>query len=153
MNRDALTDLPNRFALMENIKSLEHANVFLIDIDNFSNINSAYGFEVGDRVLIEVSRLIGIVKPPSSELFRLNSDEFIVVCSELMSSKKLSELASSMISFFDQTEILTLDDDTDIKISISIGIAIGEDNEILSHARIAIKELREHNRSSYKIYD
>lgn len=153
MNRDALTDLPNRFALMEYIQSLEHANVFLIDIDNFSNINSAYGFEVGDRVLIEVSRLIGIVKPPSSELFRLNSDEFIVVCSELMSSKKLSELASSMISFFDQTEILTLNDDTDIKISISIGIAIGEDNEILSHARTAIKELREHNRSSYKIYD
>lgn len=153
MNKDALTDVPNRFALMEYIQSLEHANVFLIDIDNFSNINSAYGFEVGDRVLIEVSRLIGIVKPPSSELFRLNSDEFIVVCSELMSSKKLSELSSSMISFFDQTEILTLNDDTDIKISISIGIAIGEDNEILSHARTAIKELREHNRSSYKIYD
>lgn len=152
INRDLLTDLPSRFALMEEFESLEHANVFLIDIDNFSNINCTYGFEIGDRVLVETARLLGIVKPLSSKLFRLNSDEFVVVCGEMMSSKKLSELASSMISFFDQTEVLALDDE-DIKISISIGIAIGRENEVLSHARTAIKELREHKRSSYKVYD
>lgn len=152
MNRDSLTELPSRFALIEHLESLEHANVFLIDVDNFSNINSAYGFEVGDRVLVEIARLIDIAKPLSSTLFRLNSDEFVVVCTEMMSSSKLSELASSMISFFDQTEILALDD-VDIKISVSIGIAIGKGSGVLSHARTAIKELREHKRASYKIYD
>ncbi|TKI70239.1 EAL domain-containing protein [Sulfurimonas crateris] len=153
INRDSLTSLPSRFALIEHLESLEHANVFLIDVDNFSNINSAYGFEIGDRALVEIARLIDIAKPLSSTLFRLNSDEFVLVCTEMMSSKKLSELASSLISFFDQTEVLALDDDTDIKISISIGIAIGRESGILSHARTAIKELREHKRASYKIYD
>ena len=74
MNQDLLTALPSRFALMDHLKSLDHANVFLIDIDNFSNINSAYGFETGDQVIVEAARLIGIAKPLSSKLFRLNSD-------------------------------------------------------------------------------
>lgn len=152
MNQDLLTSLPNRFDLIQSLQSLGHANIFLLDIDNFSHINNAYGFEVGDRVLVEVARLIGIVKPLSSRLFRLNSDEFVILCTEMMSIKKLSELASSIISFFDQTEIFSEGDIT-IKISISVGISIGRDCEILTYARTAIKELREHKRASYKIYD
>lgn len=149
---DSLTNIPNRFALMEYLDGVEHANVFLIDIDNFSNINSAYGFEIGDAALVEIVRLIGYIKPLTSKLFRMNSDEFVVVCSNMMSSKNLSDIASSMISFFDQTDI-SISDDIDIRVSISIGIAIGHSNETLNHARVAIKELREHKRGSFKIYD
>lgn len=149
---DSLTNVENRFALMEYLQDLEHANVFLIDIDNFSNINNAYGFEMGDAALIEIARLIGIAKPFASKLFRLNSDEFVIVCLDIMSSKRLFEAASSMISFFDHSEI-ALSDDIDIKASISIGIALGRGTEILNHARTAIKELREHKRASYKMYD
>lgn len=149
---DSLTNVENRFALMEYLQDLEHANVFLIDIDNFSNINNAYGFEMGDVALVEIARLIGIAKPSASKLFRLNSDEFAIVCLDTMSSKRLTEAASSMISFFDQSEI-ALSDDIDIKASISIGIALGVGTEILNHARTAIKELREHKRASYKMYD
>jgi diguanylate cyclase (GGDEF)-like protein len=149
---DSLTNIQNRFALMKYLQSLEHANIFLIDIDNFSNINNAYGFEIGDMALVEIARLISIAKPLTSKLFRLNSDEFVVVCLDTMSSKRLSEAASSMISFFDQSEI-ALSDDIEVKVSISIGIALGGGTEILNHARTAIKELREHKRSSYKMYD
>ncbi|WP_310442379.1 bifunctional diguanylate cyclase/phosphodiesterase [Sulfurimonas sp.] len=152
IHNDSLTNIANRFALMEYLQGLEHANIFLIDIDNFSNINNAYGFEIGDAALVEIARLIAIVKPFTSKLFRLNSDEFVVVCMDVMSSKKLSDAASSMISFFDQTEIEVCDD-MNIKVSISIGISIGSGTEILNHARTAIKELREHKRSSYKVYD
>src|SRR3990167_733332 len=152
IHNDSLTNIANRFALMEYLQGLEHANIFLIDIDNFSNINNAYGFEIGDAALVEIARLIAIVKPFTSRLFRLNSDEFVVVCMDVMSSKKLSDAASSMISFFDQTEIEVCDD-MNIKVSISIGISIGSGTEILNHARTAIKELREHKRSSYKVYD
>lgn len=152
IHNDSLTNIANRFALMEYLQGLEHANIFLIDVDNFSNINNAYGFEIGDAALVEIARLIAIVKPSTSKLFRLNSDEFVVVCMDVMSSKKLSDAASSMISFFDQTEIEVCDD-MNIKVSISIGISIGSGTEILNHARTAIKELREHKRSSYKVYD
>lgn len=149
---DQLTNIPNRFALTEYLQELEHANLFLINIDNFSNINNTYGLEFGDKVLIEVARLLGIAKPFASKLFRINSDEFVVVCLDMMSPNALSSAANSMVSFFDQMEMEIIDD-VPIKVSVSIGIAIGADSNIINHARIAIKELREHKRGSFKIYN
>ena len=149
---DSLTNVANRFSLIEYLQSVKNVNLFLIDIDNFNNINNAYGFEIGDIVLIEITRLLNLAKPNSSKLFRVNSDEFAVVCTDIMSSQKLSDIASSVISFFDQSEI-DISDEITIKISLSIGISIGSGAEILNHARIAIKELREHKRGSFKIYD
>lgn len=150
--KDSLTGIPNRFALMEYLHDINHANLFLIDIDNFSNINGTYGFAVGDLVLVEMARLIDIAKPFYSKLFRINADEFVVVSLNVLSHNSLSDAASSMVSFFDQTEI-AISDDINIKVSISIGIAIGHGNEILNHAKIAIKELREHRRGHSRIYD
>jgi len=149
---DHLTNVLNRFALMQYLKDIQSGNVFLLNIDNFNNINNAYGFDIADEVLVEVARLIDISKPTSSKLFRLNSDEFVLVTTDIMSSKELGFIASSIISFFDQIDIC-VGDDIDIKISISIGIAIGSSKTLLNHARIAIKELRKHKRADYKIYN
>jgi len=134
------------------LQNREYAKIFLIEIDNFSNVNNAYGFKIGDLLLIEMAKLIAIVKPYNSKLFRLNSDEFVLVSTNKLSLKTLRDDASSMVSFFDQTDILVLDD-IDIKVSVSIGVSTGRGSEILKNARIAIKELREHRRASYKIYD
>ncbi|MFA7501430.1 MAG: GGDEF domain-containing protein [Sulfurimonas sp.] len=134
------------------MQNREYAKIFLIEIDNFSNVNNAYGFKIGDLLLIEMAKLIAIVKPYNSKLFRLNSDEFVLVSTNKLSLKTLRDDASSMVSFFDQTDILVLDD-IDIKVSVSIGVSTGRGSEILKNARIAIKELREHRRASYKIYD
>jgi diguanylate cyclase (GGDEF)-like protein len=149
---DQLTDIPNRAALMECIREMEHGNVFLLNVDNFNNVNNAYGFDIGDKVLIEISKLIDIAKPSTLKLFRMNSDEFVLVSQEMMNSNELASVASSIISFFDQIEIF-IDDNINIKVSLSIGIAEGSSDVVLNHARIAIKELREHVRSAYKIYN
>ena len=149
---DHLTNVLNRFALMQHLKDIKSGNVFLLNIDNFNNINNAYGFDIADEVLVEVARLIDISKPTSSKLFRLNSDEFVLVTTDIMSSKDLGFIASSIISFFDQIDIC-VGEDIDIKISISIGIAIGSSKTLLNHARVAIKELRKHKRADYKIYN
>ncbi len=149
---DSLTNVANRFALIEYLQSVKNANLFLIDIDNFNNINNAYGFAIGDLALIEITRLLNMAKPYKAKIFRVNSDEFAVVCVDIMSSQKLSDIASSIISFFDQSEI-DISDDIIVKVSVSIGISIGRGAEILNDARTAIKELREHKRGSFKIYD
>ncbi|OHE06489.1 MAG: hypothetical protein A2513_03325 [Sulfurimonas sp. RIFOXYD12_FULL_33_39] len=149
---DSLTGISNRFALMEYLQNVQHANLFLIDIDNFSNINGAYGFEMGDIALVEIARLLEVAKPFNCELFRINSDEFVLVSLSVLSHNSLSEAASSMVSFFDHTEI-HISNNIYIKVSISIGISIGHGNELLNHAKTAIKELREHRRGHSRIYD
>lgn len=149
---DSLTNVANRFALIDYLRHVKHANLFLVDIDNFNNINNRYGFEIGDKVLVRIAELLSLAKPYTSMLFRINSDEFAIVCLEMMSLQRLGDAASSMISFFDQTEIEVAKDIT-VKVSISVGIAIGGGSEILNQARTAIEELREHKRASFKIYD
>lgn len=151
MNYDKLTDMSDRFALVECLDSMEYANLFLIDVDNFSNLNNTYGFDCGDKILIEIGKLINISKPTKAKSFRINSDEFAIVCSEMLDSKQLLNIADSIISFFNQMDIDV--DDISIKASVSIGISIGGGSDILNHARTAIKELREHRRGSSKIYD
>jgi len=149
---DDLTNISNRLALMESLQEMKNGNLFLLNVDNFSNINNAYGLEIGDKALVEIARLINISKPASTKLFRINSDEFVLISTDILSPKDLGQMASSIISFFDQME-LSIDDDIEMKVSVSIGIAIGASNTLLNHARIAIKELREHKRAAYKIYD
>ena len=152
MKQDKLTSMNDRFALMDYLDSVEYTNLFLIDVDNFSNLNDTYGFDSGDKILIEIGKLIDISKPATAKSFRINSDEFAVVCSEILNMNQLSNMADAMISFFDQMEI-DIGLEAPIKTSISIGISIVKGSALLNNARTAIKELREHRRASSKIYD
>ena len=43
---DQLTDIPNRVALMECIREIEYGSVFLLNVDNFNNVNNVYGFDI-----------------------------------------------------------------------------------------------------------
>jgi diguanylate cyclase (GGDEF)-like protein len=144
--------MENRFALIDDLDCTEFANIFLINIDNFSNFNNTYGFEYGDKILIEIAKLIAKSKPSASKLYRIDSDEFAVVSLGEMKANKLSDIASSMVSFFDQIEI-PVDEEISTRASISIGVSSGVGSQILNQAKIAMKESREHSRGSYKIYD
>jgi diguanylate cyclase (GGDEF)-like protein/PAS domain S-box-containing protein len=86
-NTDALTGLSNRrefFHVLEReIKRMHRTNndvsLLLLDIDHFKQINDAYGHDVGDKVLIEVS---GIIKNSLRETdlpSRIGGEEFAVM--------------------------------------------------------------------------
>lgn len=59
---DNLTGLHARHYLDEQIQSRQRKDLFgsliLVDIDYFKKINDTYGHQVGDRILIQVSRII-----------------------------------------------------------------------------------------------
>lgn len=54
--------------------------VYLLDLDNFKEINDEYGHDVGDDLLVAVARRLAALVRPSDTVARLGGDEFVVVC-------------------------------------------------------------------------
>jgi diguanylate cyclase (GGDEF)-like protein len=52
---------------------------YLIDLDNFKEVNDVYGHDAGDRVLVETARRIGSVIRDSDVLLRWGGEEFLIV--------------------------------------------------------------------------
>ena len=100
---DVLTGLYNRRYFMEYMESLqerlnetsEMAYLFLIDLDHFKTINDSLGHDIGDKLLIEVSRRIEKYIKNIFTLARLGGDEFILVSKEYHQEEMTGEMAYS----------------------------------------------------------
>ena len=95
---DPLTSLPNRRALMEQL-SREWARVqryggslavVMADIDHFKNVNDTYGHAAGDKLLVQVARVIASQCRETDMPARYGGEEFIIIVP--------GEAASSAIS-------------------------------------------------------
>ncbi len=83
---DALTGLPNRRAVFENLETLfslaRHLNhsvlLAFIDLDKFKMINDCYGHQAGDAFLQQVGQRLKLGISPDDQLGRLGGDEFMV---------------------------------------------------------------------------
>ena len=74
---DELTDLPNRRVMEHRVNKLLHAAdtsgfaLAFLDVDNFKHINDYYGHAIGDALLVEVARRIGLNLRASDMLSRI----------------------------------------------------------------------------------
>ena len=88
---DPLTGLPNRTLLVENLKraidraarAQRQVALLFIDLDDFKTVNDTLGHDVGDELLIEVTRRLTCAMRGADTVARFGGDEFIVVCEEL----------------------------------------------------------------------
>ena len=84
---DALTGLPNRSLLSEHLdRALEfdrrvgrHTYVAVLDLDNFKDVNDAYGHAYGDVMLQRISQRITSCLGDEDFLARTGGDEFALV--------------------------------------------------------------------------
>lgn len=158
---DALTELPNRRALQDNIslytkeKHYKKAALMFIDVDNFKFINDTLGHNVGDQCIIQIGkRLKSIVKKPS-KLYRISGDEFVVFMPYIKEQSEFNNIAEDILNQFKNSfEIKGMV----LHISVSIGIAVypyhgltGE--ELLMNADIAMYKAKEEGRAKYTLYD
>ena len=121
---DALTGLPNRAALMQQLSQrgpLDDTTVLFIDLDGFKEVNDALGHESGDGVLRDVASRIAADMPDGVSVGRLGGDEFLAIMTERRRGRRRSTVARGIIAGIEQLGT-TL---TRFPLSASIGIATG----------------------------
>jgi diguanylate cyclase len=100
---DALTGLPNRRAVMENLPRQfalarrNHQSVLIafVDLDGFKQINDQFGHHTGDAFLVEVGRRLQVGLRGGDVLGRLGGDEFVLagLCSATSDTAEIAILA------------------------------------------------------------
>jgi len=146
---DTLTGLPNRTRFLETLHERLGSGsgaVVLLNIDRFASINHALGNAVGDRLLVEIGKLLGQLTPTPTLVSRLWGDEFaFLLCgSDRAQAQSFAQMLLATLSHPITLEGQRLDVDG------SLGLALypqdGKDAVVLlrgaDHAMLAAKRRR-----------
>jgi diguanylate cyclase (GGDEF)-like protein/PAS domain S-box-containing protein len=97
---DNLTGLPNRLLLLDRIehaitKVVRHqivGGLIFIDLDNFKEVNDTLGHDIGDTLLVIVSKTIKDVIRDEDTLARIGGDEFIILVDNIGNNKENAKI-------------------------------------------------------------
>lgn len=154
--RDSLTGLYNKGMtakrVNERLSSLRgkyHA-LFIIDIDNFKNVNDSYGHACGDNVLCEIAERLTLSFRKEDIIGRVGGDEFIALMANIGDvdavNAKAVEMCDTMRSAIN-----------DVSLSISVGVAVSPAfgtyfSELYKNADAALYESKKNGKDSYTVY-
>jgi len=158
-NYDALTRLPNRNLMFEELKQLlgNRRNdklltaVMFIDLDNFKIINDNYGHTFGDLFLLMVVSKLNEVTRDTDILGRFGGDEFVLIVNGIDEIDSLSTIANKILSLFEKP--ITLKENI-VYASVSIGISVfpqdGDNfDDLLKHADVAMYKAKEAGKNCF----
>lgn len=132
---DALTGIPNRRLLEENLKSMfalaqtnqQKVIVVFIDLDGFKQVNDHFGHEAGDQLLKQVATRLKTYCGKSDAIARMGGDEFILGFRQTDDSTNTIELlANQLIQSISQP--VTLANGHTANVGASIGISVFPDD-------------------------
>jgi len=161
-HHDALTNLPNRLLLDARLEhAIERAKrgnlqvaVMFIDLDHFKNINDSLGHDVGDKLLVSISkRLLNCVREDDT-VARLGGDEFIIIIEQVHDIGDLDPLLKKIMKVTSDTISI---DNHELTTSASIGISIYPDDgntaeQLLRNADASMYHAKENGRHKYNFY-
>ncbi|MEA3512524.1 MAG: EAL domain-containing protein [Campylobacterota bacterium] len=141
--RDQLTKLPNRNAMIKDLKQRENSLIALVDIDKFSVLNDLYGEDNGDKILIKFVEKLNTFYPKDTfKIYRVGSDRFVILClkDKEIDTKKLTELSTEFIKDIDALGIDI--DNSNIVMNVTAGIAQSNDQHAFEYAQRVIQKAR-----------
>lgn len=159
---DALTDLPNRNAML---RALEHAlesgqpgALLIMNFDHFKYVNDTFGHRTGDQIMSGVS---GIVRELAirrdGEVYRIGGDEFAIhlPSTQRAEAVELAERVQVALHHF-RLQVTEGRIVSDISASIGIGIYPFHGNTLpalLSNVDVSMQQAKDLGRNRYAVFD
>lgn len=161
---DALTGLPNRPHLLEQLAAAIHRArhgdgqafaVLFLDLDRFKLVNDSIGHAAGDELLIEVARRITMSVRANDVVSRLGGDEFAILVEYADGDENVLDLAQRLLAVLGRPMWVA---GRELFPSASLGIAVwhpryrnGE--ELLRDADAAMYRAKEEGRDRCAMFD
>lgn len=123
-DRDDVTGLLNRKATMQLIRDRlnqsspeeQHA-LFMIDADNFKDVNNTYGHQAGDQALADFANAISRCFDSKDLIGRIGGDEFFVLMTSVADKAAVKTQASKLLAEVGKVCY------EDVNLSASIGVS------------------------------
>jgi diguanylate cyclase (GGDEF)-like protein/PAS domain S-box-containing protein len=160
---DVLTNLPNRILLADRLNHAmvqcqrrnQSLAVAYMDLDGFKIVNDTHGHDVGDKLLVELSRRMKEALREGDTLARIGGDEFIVVMVDLV---KIEDSVSVLERLLKATAEPVIVGETVMQVSVSIGATLypqdGADaDQLIRHADEAMYVAKHSGKNCYHLFD
>ena len=159
---DELTGLPARRVIEHRANSLLQRDetparfaLAFLDIDNFKQINDYYGHAIGDALLVEVAKRIGLNLRGSDMLSRISGDEFLLLLDPIQGEHEVTEYIDFVLQrlrapfFIDGSEIFA---------SASIGVGLCPEHgrsfdQLCQNADIAMYSAKNDGKGAAAFFD
>ena len=159
---DSLTNLPNRFLILDRLTQLLNKAqrdtgkvvVMFLDLDDFKKINDALGHGAGDKLLVQAAERLHKAVRVGDTVGRLGGDEFILILSRLSSACEAGPIAENILNLFRKAFKI---DGRELMLTASLGIAVfpedgNNTSELLRNADSAMYHSKEMGRNTYSYF-
>ena len=159
---DALTDLPNRMLLLEQlnheikrVKRGECLAVLCLDLDQFKSVNDALGHHIGDELLKLVGERLRGCTRELDVVARMGGDEFAIIMTQMEQAADAATLSKRIRdSVIKPYQIEGHQIVTDISIGISVApMDAVESNELLRNADMALYDAKADGRGTFRFFE
>ncbi len=158
---DDMTGLPNRrhFTNRLNRKISEFSEsrlrpaICYLDVDGFKLVNTSFGRDFGDMLLLQVAERLMRYLSEHGELARMEGDEFAGYLGEVASEEEAAAKVRELMKFLEEPFELN---GVPIHLSVSIGVAVqvrGDDaGMMLRKADTALHRVKDNGRNDYQFH-
>jgi diguanylate cyclase (GGDEF)-like protein/PAS domain S-box-containing protein len=164
---DALTGLPNRSALHDELRSAMHRArvhetelaLLQVDVDDFRRVNEKWGHQAGDALLRVIADRLRSVVRPQDLLARQGGDEFALLLKDLPtgeSERVAKELAARLLAAVRDAPHVVGDLRLEIRVSLGIGLyrqgTTTTSADLLQDADVAVESAKAAGKDTVRVH-
>lgn len=163
---DSVTNVHNRKYLIKHIHKIislsnnheENITFLMIGIDRFKAVVEEFDYDIGDRVLVELAKVIHSQIKDFDIVARLTGDEFLVALVNLPNYDLAETIAQKIIDQFAKIEIVVNEETGQVlRKTVCVGISTypqdtTDINQVLKNADNFLYEAKNKGRSKIAIY-